>query len=482
MTEISDLANQADGSVLMKMGETVVLATAVMGQDARKDVDYLPLSVELEERYYAGGQILGGRFNRREGAPAEHAVLAARAVDRTLRPLFDPRIRQDIQVVLTLLATDGADLETLAINAASIVVAISSIPWAGPVAAVRLGQKKGESGYLVVPTRAERRDLTLDLLACGHSGMLNMLEVGAHEVSEADMLAAVEHATHEHEALLAFQDEIIAAVGKPKRALALGDVPTPERALVEGKRADARAVDEVRPLSARAGGVSSVLHGTGTFYRGETHVLTVLTLGNLDDGQTIEAVGEHEYTKHFLHHYNFPPFSAGETGRMGSPNRRMIGHGALVEKAFLPVLPDTHSFPHTIRLVSECMASNGSTSMASVCASTLALMDGGVPITKPVAGISIGLVVDEKFIENGQYTLLTDIQGPEDSHGDMDFKVAGTRDGITAIQMDIKVQGITKPIVAEALERARIARIQILEVLEREIATPRAHASPRVAH
>ena len=543
VAEFTDLAEQANGSVILRYGNTAVLATAVISEKTRDDIDYFPLTVDYEERFYAAGQILGSRFARREGKPSEDAILSGRVVDRTIRPLFPSHIRNEVQVIITVLALDEEDPSVVAVNAASLALAVSDIPWNGPVAAVRIA-KQGDT-YIVNPTYAQRgaTQTTLDILACGKDNTINMIEVAAQEASEASVAEGFAEATRAHEQILAFQKSIVAEIGKQKRAIT---EPTLPEALLEifaadfaprmqetvfcgqpgkaniyalkkefltkigeqeelagykkiadrffeekvdeeihrgavedGKRADNRAFDEVRPLFAKAGGVSPVLHGSGIFYRGGTHVFTALTLGGPGDSQIVDSMEPQETHKRFMHHYNFPPYSAGETGRMGGLNRRMIGHGALAEKALLAVIPSVEVFPYTIRLVSECLASNGSTSMGSVCASTLALMDGGVPITAPVAGIAMGLMLSGSFSTDKKYKVLTDIQGPEDSHGDMDFKVAGTRNGITAIQMDIKLDGIPVPILVEALSGAKTAREHILTTLQAEIAAPRAHISPR---
>lgn len=538
IAEFTDLTEQANGSVILRMGETAILVTAVMS-GRESSAPYFPLSVEFEEKFYAAGQILGNRFQRREGRPSEEAVLSARIIDRTIRPLFDHSIRHDIQVVATVLAMGEDDPDVLGVIGASIALSVSDIPWAGPVGAVRIGQHK-DTGEIIINPSYEAREagkLNFEVLACGKDGAINMIETAAFEVTEADVVAVLEASTHVHQKLEAWQQEMVAAVGKAKRThetppidetittffaehfkTKLTDVLFSDRAgkdhlyalkdefiaaltaahenvnastaaayfeteldrelhrgaIEDGKRADGRNLDAVRPLYAQAGGVSPVLHGSGIFYRGGTHIFTALTLGGPEAAQMIDTIEEQDTKKHYFHHYNFPPFSVGEAGRVGGFNRRMIGHGALAEKAVVPVLPPREVFPYTIRLVSETMSSNGSSSMGSVCGSSLALMDGGVPITRPVAGIASGLMMD-----GDRYALLTDIQGPEDEHGDMDFKVAGTRVGITAIQMDVKVGGVPVPVLAEALEKAKQARLQILDVMEAEIATPRPQISPR---
>jgi len=543
--EFTDLAEQANGSVILRYGNTTVLATAVLGSKTRDDIDYFPLSVEYEERFYAAGAILGSRFQRREGRPTEEAILSGRVVDRTIRPLFDSRMRNEVQVIITVLSIDEDDPDQLAVNAASLALATSDIPWKGPVSAVRIGKRPGFD-LEINPTYIQRQsgEMTLDVLACGRGGTINMIEVGAKEATEDEAASAFTRATEVHDILQAWQEKIVSEIGKTKREIAMPELPAElislyesefagkmtgavisgeagkhhihelkdawsaevtkilpdlkkglagryfeekvdycihEEAIKNNRRADNRAFDEVRPLFAKAGGISPILHGSGIFYRGGTHVFTALTLGGPGDSQILDNMEERSQKKRFMHHYNFPPYSAGETGRVGGLNRRMIGHGALAEKALVAVLPDASAFPYTIRLVSECFASNGSTSMGSVCASTLALMDGGVPITNPVAGIAMGLMMSLDIASDSkpQYKVLTDIQGPEDEHGDMDFKVAGTSKGITAIQMDIKVDGVPVSILIEALAGAKAARLHILETITKELSRPRETISPR---
>jgi len=533
IAEFSDLADQAHGSVIVRYGNTAVLATAVMSKN-QKDGDYFPLSVEYEERFYAAGQILGSRFLRREGRPSDEAILSGRIVDRTVRPLFDSRIRNEVQVVATVLSLDKDEPDVLAVNAASLALATSDIPWDGPVSSVRVVKKEG--AWIVLPefTREEDINYQCEIIACGKKGDINMIELEGHEISEETVMEGLTFASKAIEELQRFQEEIVAKIGKKKKVIDLPATPediktlfkefvTPKmeealftgagrakeyelkdawlaevatyegmsakladayfedevndmihhEAIANNRRPDGRTFDEVRPLFAQAGGVSNVLHGTGLFYRGGTHVLSVLTLGGPNEAQLIEGMEVSE-KKRYMHHYNFPPFSSGETGRIGGTNRRMIGHGALAEKAVKNVIPSKEQFPYTIRIVSEAFASNGSTSMASVCGSSLALMDAGVPIKEPVAGIASGLMMESPT----KYKLLTDIQGPEDHHGDMDFKVAGTKNGVTAIQMDVKVGGIPLPILSEALVKAKNARLQILEVINKAIAAPRADISP----
>ncbi len=537
--DFTNLVNQADGSVMLTMGETVILVTAVMSS-RESAMPYFPLSVEFEEKFYAAGQILGSRFMRREGRPSDGAVLSARIVDRTIRPLFNHNIRNEIQVVVTVLAQGDDDPDTLGVIGASFALSVSDIPWDGPVGAVRIGKRK-ETGEIVInPTYTEREEglLTYEILCCGKDEMINMIETAGDEISEEEVVYAFEESVKINTALEDFQKKIVSEIGREKRALELPELSPeaiaifdekigprvkevlfsnrsgkahlyelkdewvklleetlPEEnmglanehfeeaineaihhgAIHENIRPDGRDMDTVRPLFAQAGGVSPVLHGSGIFYRGETHMFTALTLGGPDDAQILDTIEEDNTHKRFMHHYNFPPYSVGETGRIGGANRRMIGHGALAEKALVPVIPPKTEFPYTVRLVSETMASNGSSSMGSVCASTLALMDGGVPIKRPVAGIASGLMMETP----DKYQLITDIQGPEDEHGDMDFKVAGTREGITAIQMDVKVGGIPVKILGEALVKAKDARLHILDTLEAEISEARPDISPR---
>jgi polyribonucleotide nucleotidyltransferase len=534
----TDLTPKASGSVLMRCGETAVLVTAVMSEKT-VTLPYFPLSVEFEEKFYAAGAILGSRFIRREGRPSDEAILSARIVDRTIRPLFPTHLRNEVQVVVTVLAVGEEAPDVLGVIGASLALGVSDIPWAGPIGAVRVVRQHASDTPLINPSNHElsTAGVSAELFACGTGETINMIETAAQEVSEADIVTLLEAAQTEHRTLVSWQREIIAARGVAKRSLPPSDAPDPLRELfaqkfhdrlsetmfsrqpgkahlyavkdeflaacstlpepvsgtaasdyfehmldellhrgvvLEGKRPDGRALDQVRPLFAQAGGVSPVLHGSGIFYRGDTHIFTALTLGGPDAAQLIDTTLERSTKKRFMHHYNFPPFSVGEVGRVGGQNRRMVGHGALAEKALLPVIPPVENFPYTIRLVSETLSSNGSSSMGSVCASSLALMDGGVPISRPVAGIASGVM----FYED-QYALLTDIQGPEDEFGDMDFKVAGTRQGVTAIQMDVKVAGIPIPILAEALAAAKTARDTILDTITATLAEPRPTISPR---
>ena len=541
--EISDLADQANGSVLVRYGETVVFATAVISKNKREGIDFFPLTVDYEEKFYAAGKIMGSRFIKREGRPSEEAILTARIIDRTIRPLFDRRLRNEIQVVVLALSVDGKnDSDIPAIIAASLALGISDIPWGGPVGAARVGQVDGQ--FVFNPTYEEREKSTMDIAVCAKDGKVNMIEAGAKEVGEETAVKGIEGALEEIAKMEEFQKKIIQEIGKEKIKIEIKDKPKEAVALFEKnilpklekvlyfsaedgqerkkpnidplkkewgellksqvseefltfadeifedgvdelvrnkvidapngqeKRQDGRRTDEVRSLHASVD-LLPALHGSAVFYRGNTHILSTVTLGGPQDAQLIEGM-EVQTIKHFMHHYNFPPFSVGETGRMGSPGRREIGHGALVEKALLPVLPPKSDFPYTIRVVSEAMASNGSTSQGSICASTLALMDAGVPIKNPVAGISMGLMMRN----DKEYRVLTDIQGFEDHFGDMDFKCAGTKDGITAIQLDIKVGGIPLAALKEAFAQAKVVRDEILAVMLKAIPEPRKELSP----
>lgn len=535
--EISDLADQANGSVLVRYGDTAVFATAVMSNNRREGLDYFPLSVDYEERFYAAGMILGSRFIRREGRPTEEAILTSRLIDRTVRPLFDKRIRNEVQIVVLALSVDTKnDPDIPAIIAGSLALGISDIPWGGPVGAARIGYIDGN--FAINPTYEEREKSLVDIVVCGKNGKVNMIEAGAKEVNESVMSEAMDRGVKEISKIQEFQEKIIKEIGKEKIKMEIkGEIPEMKeffekehaeklhKIIFSGekhglgelktewiksakekfgednwdlaedlyeesvnkiihkeildtpdgkeKRADGRKIDELRPLYANVR-ILPLIHGSGIFYRGGTHVFSAVTLGGPKEGQLIEGM-EIQTTKHFLHHYNFPPFSTGETGRIGGTGRREVGHGALAERALSAVIPSRESFPYTIRVVSESMASNGSTSMGSVCASTLALMDAGVPIKNPVAGIAMGLMLSEAKSASGgiKYKVLTDIQGPEDHHGDMDFKCAGTKEGVTAIQMDVKVDGVTVEILKKTLVQAKEAREQILEVLTKAMPTHR---------
>lgn len=534
----TDLAEQAHGSVMLKYGETVVLATACMSKDSAKGLGWFNLTVDYTEKFYASGKILGSRFVRREGKPSEEAVLGSRVIDRTLRPLFDHSIRHAVQVIVTVISVDDNDPTILATNAASLALAVSDIPWNGPIGCVRIG-KYDDDQIKINPSQKLREDdseYKFDLTVCGKGGNINMIEASAHQTPEAELAEALQVASAEITKLEDFQKKIVKEIGREKRIISKEEInpesvklfnenilPKMEQAIFSGpgkkkidelhtewnnmvketypdredfsledalfdetenkilhnkaikenKRADARAMDELRDLYAQAGGVSSILHGAGIFYRGGTHVLSVLTLGGPEDRHLVDGM-QLRVEKRFMHHYNFPPYSAGEVGRAGFTNRREVGHGALAEKALAMVLPSALDFPYTVRVVSESMASNGSTSQASICASTLALMDGGVPILAPVAGVAMGLMYES----DKEYKILTDIQGPEDHHGDMDFKIAGTRAGITAIQLDVKVEGVPIKILLEAMIQSKKARIAIIDRIEKEIGAPRKEISP----
>ncbi|MFA6077104.1 MAG: polyribonucleotide nucleotidyltransferase [Candidatus Paceibacterota bacterium] len=545
----TDLAEQAHGSVMLKYGETIVLATACMSKDKQNGLGFFNLTVDYVERFYASGKISGSKFVKREGKPSEDAILASRVIDRTLRPLFDQSIRHAVQVIVTVISVDDNDPTILAVNAASLALAVSNIPWNGPVGCVRIGKYDPEGKQashessddsLIVNApyswRVDDAKYKFDITVCGKNGNINMIEASAHQTDEKELEVALTRASEEIAKLEDFQKKIVKEIGKEKRVIAKEEIDPEsvklfnenilpkmsdaifsgvgkakidelhsiwnkmvadkyteredfssednlfddtendilhQSAIEENKRADGRKMDELRDLYAQAGGVSSVLHGSGIFYRGGTHVLSVLTLGGPEDRHMIDGM-QTKAEKRFMHHYNFPPYSSGETGRAGFTNRREVGHGALAEKALAMVLPSALEFPYTIRLVSESMASNGSTSQASICASTLALMDGGVPIKAPVAGIAMGLM----HKSDDEYKILTDIQGPEDHYGDMDFKVAGTRVGVTAIQLDVKVEGVPIKILGEAMLQAKAARAIILDKIEKEIKIPRADISP----
>lgn len=535
----SDLAEQAHGSVILKYGETMVLATVCMSKDKQDGLGFFNLTVDYVERFYAAGKISGSRFVKREGKPSEDAILASRAIDRTLRPLFDQSIRHAVQMIVTVLSVDDNDPTILAINAASLALAVSNIPWNGPIGAIRIG-KYDDDILKINPSSKLREDdhqYKYDLTICGKDGNINMIEAAAHQTKEEELEEAFRVASEEIGKLENFQKKIVAEIGKEKRIIEKEEasaesvalfneniLPQMEEAIFAGvgkkkiddlhsiwnkmikdkyveredfvvednlfddtendmihkkainenKRADGRKMDGLRDLYAQAGGISSVLHGSGIFYRGGTHVLSVLTLGGPEDKNFIDGM-QTKSEKRFMHHYNFPPYSGGEVGRTGFTNRREVGHGALAEKALAMVLPTIEEFPYTMRVVSESMASNGSTSQASICASILALMDGGVPILAPVAGIAMGLMYES----DKKYKILTDIQGPEDHHGDMDFKIAGTREGVTAIQLDVKVEGVSIKILGEAMKQSKSARIAMIDKIEKEIPAPRKEISPK---
>ncbi len=538
--ETGTWAKQANGSVTVRYGETQVLATATMSEGMGFARGYFPLMVDYEERYYAAGKIKGSRFIKREGRPSDDAVLTARVVDRTIRPLFDGRMRNDVQVVVTAHSFDGQnDPDIVAVIAASAALAISDIPWDGPVAAVRVGLRNGVP--VINPTRDDLEESPLNLTLAGTTEMINMIETGAREVAEEDILRAFEAGQAVVAEIAQFIADIRAEAGKEKaqafvmrlddgveammreaiRAAGLADALYGTKAeiraktqavrdaaeeaaraalgddipeyfddvfalvfdeeadavihdgiLRQEKRPDGRALDEIRPITCEVG-VLPRPHGSAVFTRGETQVLTVTTLGAPGDNQIIDTM-EVDMKKRYIHHYNFPPYCVGEVRPMRGPGRREIGHGALAEKALLPVIPAPEKFPYTILLVSEVMESNGSSSMASTCGSTLSLMHAGVPITRPVSGIAMGLIVGD----DGSYKVLSDIQGAEDHYGDMDFKVAGTERGITALQMDVKVKGVTLDMLRDALAQAKVGRAHILEKMLATISAPRPELSP----
>lgn len=533
----TDLAEQAQGSVMLKYGETIVLATACMSKDQQNGLGFFNLTVDYVERFYASGKISGSKFVKREGKPSEDAILGSRVIDRTLRPLFDQSIRHAVQVIVTVLSVDDNDSSILAVNAASLALAVSNIPWNGPVGCVRIGKYDDETLKINASTtlRGDDAKYKFDLTVCGKDGKINMIEASAHQTKEEELEEALKRASEEIGKLEDFQRKIIKEIGQEKRVIEKGVINPesvklfnenilpkvesalfagagkkeidelhsawnkmtkekyPERddfapednlfddteneilhqkAIDEDKRADGRKMDELRDLYAQAGGLSTILHGSGIFYRGGTHVLSVLTLGGPEDRHMVDGM-QAKSEKRFMHHYNFPPFSSGEVGRAGFTNRREVGHGALAEKALAMVLPSPEEFPYTMRVVSESLASNGSTSQASICASILSMMDGGVPIKAPVAGIAMGLMYENDV----KYKILTDIQGPEDHHGDMDFKIAGTREGVTAIQLDVKVDGVSIKILGEAMRQSKSARVAIIERIEKEISAPRKEIS-----
>jgi len=535
--ETGKLAKQADGSVLVRSGDTIVLVTACHAANPREGIDFLPLTVDYREYTYASGRIPGGFF-KREGKPPEKEVLTSRLIDRPIRPLFAPGWNYETQIIALLMSADTEnDADVLAITGASAALALSEIPFEKTIAGVRVGIVNGS--VVINPTYAERKQSTLDLIVAGSNDGILMVEAGAHEVTEKDVVGALEAAHAAIKQLVAAIDELKKAAGKKKVAVAakavdaafhqtvhdksfgpLGDamrilnklesysqVDTVLEELLEaldeeqhaqakhifhemqekvlrdevlnkGHRLDGRKFDEVRPIWSEVGVLPRV-HGSVVFTRGETQALVTCTLGTADDEQKVEHVSG-EFYKRFMLHYNFPPFSVGETGRFTGPGRREIGHGALAERALAPVVPGEDKFAYTIRLVSDILESNGSSSMASVCGGSMAMMDAGVPIKSPVAGIAMGLIMDEK---SGKWAVLSDIAGAEDHYGDMDFKVAGTAQGITALQMDIKVTGITSEIMSKALEQARAGRMHILAEMSKTLSSTRTNMSmfaPRI--
>ena len=528
-------AEQAGGSALVRCGDTVVLVCATVAKAPRDGVDFLPLSIEFEEKMYSVGKIPGG-FIKREGRPSEKAILTDRLIDRPLRPLFPKGFYNDIQVIATVLSVDqDVQPDILAMLGSSIALSISEAPFMGPTGAVAVGMVDGK--YIINPNSEQRAKSRLTLTVAGTRDAVMMVEAGACELTEQEMLDAILYAHEEIKKIVAFIEDIQAQVGKPKmevniyqpdpafaeevRSYARDKVEwsldtfdryeredrssqvkeetiahfaeaypdsekdvdsilyTLTKEIVRDKiinrhiRPDGRKQDEIRPIWCETG-ILPRTHGSAVFTRGQTQVMTIATLGCMGDGQTLDGIGEEDF-KRYIHHYNMPPYSVGETRPVRSPGRREIGHGALAERALLPMIPSEEEFPYAIRLVSEVVSSNGSTSQASICASTMALMDAGVPIKKPVAGVAMGLIKDDA---NGNIAVLTDIQGLEDFLGDMDFKVAGTKDGITAIQMDIKIKGIDKEILTRALEQARQGRLFILNKMLETIPEPRKELSP----
>lgn len=540
--EARNLAEQANGNILVRCGDTLVLTTCVMSKKDREDLGFFPLTVEYEEKYYAAGKIRGSRYIKREGRPSDEAICNARLIDRTIRPRFPEGLAREIQVITTILCWDGEnDPDILGLLATSLALSISDIPWSGPIAAVRI--TKTGSRFVLNPTYEERENSEMDIIFTGtlKKGeiLVNMIEGNFEEIEENVILEALKFSEKYLKKLIAFQNKISEKIGKEKiviekslsdtalekeikeflgKRLAeilyqaekirrmedvnklkeelvcfveekyLGQEKTEyaqdffekeiarlihENILRYEKRPDGRKLDEIRKIHCEAGLLPRA-HGSGFFCRGQTKTLSILTLGAPGDQQLLEGM-EIVGKKRFMHHYNFPPYSVGEIRPIRGPGRREIGHGMLVEKALLPLIPSLEEFPYTIRAVSEMLSSNGSTSMASVSSSSLALMDAGVPIKRPAAGIAIGLIQDERI---NDYKILTDIQGPEDHHGDMDFKVAGSRKGITAIQMDVKIEGITEKIIKEVLDRAKKARLEILDSMEKVLAKPRPQLSP----
>jgi len=538
--ETGVLAQQAGGAVKVSYGDTVVLATAVMSERASAITGYFPLMVDYEERYYAAGKIKGSRFIKREGRPSDEAILTGRMVDRTIRPLFDHRMRNEVQVIVTVLSIDGEnDPDIVSMIAASTALSISNIPWNGPIAAVKVGKVNGD--FILNPTNVELNDGVLNMTVAGTKDKINMIETAAKEIPEEEILAAFEFGQKAVAKIAEFIEEIKKEIGKEKseptlmkgeddfeqkikelllennieEALYIKDKKGMQAAMAaimekvdafvaenypeekdklknvvaiivdevsdeivhknilqKEQRPDGRKLDEIRPINVQVG-ILPRTHGTGLFTRGETQALTVTTLGSPGDEQIIDTM-EVDTKKRYIHHYNFPPYSVGEVRPMRGPGRREIGHGALAEKALVPVLPAKEDFPYTILLVSEVLSSNGSSSMASTCGSTLSLMDAGVPIKSPVSGIAMGIIVGS----DDDYKILSDIQGLEDHYGDMDFKAAGTDNGITALQMDVKVSGVTIPMLRDVLNQSKEGRKFILGKIIEVISEPRKEMSP----
>ena len=541
IVEIKNLAEQANGSCLVRYGDTEVLATAVMSKEEKEDRGFFPLSVNYEEKYYAAGKIRGARYIRRESRPTDEAVCNARLIDRAIRPLFPKNLKREVQVIATVLSWDGQnEPDILALQAASLALLISDIPWQGPVAAVRMGSLNNE--LILNPTYEEREKSPMDFVLAGISRedkiLINMMEGGFEETKEDLVLRTFDFGSSHLKKLIDFQLQIAKEIGKEKLVLKTPDLDKElkeevkkflgqkldnilfqsskkdqmekvnklkdemvyhleegdwnleqiiqsknffeeeinklvhQKAIKEDLRFDGRRIDQIREISVEAGLLPRT-HGSGLFCRGKTKSLSILTLGAPGDVQLLEGM-EIVGKKRFMHHYNFPPYSTGDIKPIRGPGRREIGHGVLAEKALLPLIPSSEDFPYTIRIVSEILSSNGSTSMASVCSSSLALMDAGVPIKTAVAGIALGLMMDD----SGNYKILTDIQGPEDHHGDMDLKIAGTKEGITAIQMDVKINGISKGIFQESLEKGKTARLIILNEISKILKKSRGQLSP----
>lgn len=544
---VSDVAGQANSSIIGQYGDTSVLVTTVMGKQDRA-TDFFPLTVDYEERFYAAGKIIGSRFIRREGRPSDFAVLSGRLIDRSIRPLFDERLRRDVQVVITILSYDEEnDPDFLAHVTASLALAISDIPWKGPIGGIRVAFSPSK-GFIFNPTNSQvaeiiAEDGAFESFFSGTQDRINMIELGGKDAVKENLLKAFTESHDQIKKLIDFEKEIVSKIGKTKTEVAL---KTPDPALEEmtrnfilpelekvmyasgksnrnaaldelkenlyahlkemkvedlssvlaiwenavnevvhknimssDKRPDGRKLDELRELYAEAG-LFKRLHGSALFTRGETQALAVTTLAAPGSEQVVETM-ETSMKRRFMLHYNFPPYSTGETGRMGMPGRREIGHGALAKKALEAVIPTQDEFPYTIRVVSEVLSSNGSSSMATTCAGCLSLMDAGVPIKKPIAGIAMGLMTYEGYNsgkKDSDFKVLTDIQGPEDHYGDMDLKVAGSKDGVTALQMDVKIEGIVLDVFSKAIDQAQKARLEILEVITKVLAEPRKELSP----
>jgi polyribonucleotide nucleotidyltransferase len=544
VVETGLLAGQANASVTVRYGDTVVLATAVMSRQAREGMNYFPLMVDYEEKFYASGKIKGSRFIKREGRPTDEAILNGRLIDRTIRPLFNQQMRNEVQVIVTVLSIDQEnDPALVGALAASTALAISDIPWNGPIAAVRIGEKEGKP--VINPKNGEKENSLFEIFACGIEGKVNMIETGAKEAEEAKIFEALAEGQKTIDQITAFIKNIQKEIGKPKaepilfvpeedfareivekfsakikpalfqkdhniqtkmqdelfsevgeyvkekypddasrtKELAIVAIDAEmqkifdEAVLEKDERPDGRKLDEVRSISCQVG-ILPRTHGSALFTRGETQALTVATLGAPGMEQIVDTM-ELDEKRRFMHHYNFPPFSVGEVRPMRGPGRREIGHGALAEKALAPVIPDKESFPYTIRLVSEILSSNGSSSMASTCGSNLALLDAGVPTTAVIGGVSVGIVIGS----DGKYKLLSDIQGPEDHFGGMDFKIAGSLKGITAIQLDVKTDGLTSDMIRATLEQSRKNRLEIIGTMNKTLDKPRADLSqyaPRI--